>query len=137
MKRITQFISLLAITVPMAASASSMTYEPINPNFGGNPNNANGLMANATAQRQFEKKSTSSTSSSARSLNNLVINGIASRLTNQITDTILDPNSVDSGTFSLGDGSSITYAQDGTAGTVTVTIVGADGQTTTVIVPLS
>jgi curli production assembly/transport component CsgF len=135
MNRFSIGFTALMMVFPAIAGASSMTYTPINPNFGGNPNNASGLMASATAQRQFEKKATS-TSGTSRSLSNLVLNGVASQLTNEITNRILDASSQDSGSFSLGDGSTISYTQDDIGGTATVTIVGQDGQITTVTVPL-
>ena len=41
----------------MPASASDLVYTPNNPSFGGNPNNAPGLMANASATKKHAESS--------------------------------------------------------------------------------
>ena len=57
-----QYISpfLVALLFSHAAQASELIYIPKNPNFGGNPLNASGLLANAQAQNKLKDPSSSS-----------------------------------------------------------------------------
>ncbi len=45
---------LILLSVATQAQATEMVYAPINPSFGGNPNNAFGLMSIAQAQNGFK-----------------------------------------------------------------------------------
>ena len=58
MKYISPF--LVAPLFSHAAQASELIYIPKNPNFGGNPLNASGLLANAQAQNKLKDPSSSS-----------------------------------------------------------------------------
>tara|TARA_B110000003_G_scaffold238935_2_gene244765 strand:- start:1682 stop:2083 length:402 start_codon:yes stop_codon:yes gene_type:complete len=58
MKYISPF--LVALLFSHTAQASELIYIPKNPNFGGNPLNASGLLANAQAQNKLKDPSSSS-----------------------------------------------------------------------------
>ncbi|EKF75646.1 curli production assembly/transport protein CsgF [Alcanivorax hongdengensis A-11-3] len=51
MKQVIAF-SLLALSLD--ATASELVYQPVNPNFGGNPLNGNYLLGNAQAQNDYK-----------------------------------------------------------------------------------
>lgn len=50
-----------SVLLALSASASELVYTPVNPTFGGNPANAPGLQANASAQNDFKAPSTAKT----------------------------------------------------------------------------
>lgn len=47
-------LSLLLLVVGSAGTANELVYVPVNPSFGGNPNNGNWLSTNASAQNLTE-----------------------------------------------------------------------------------
>jgi curli production assembly/transport component CsgF len=122
---------------PYAASASQLIYTPINPNFGGSPFNGPFLFDQANAQDQYsalpkpssQQKSPSAAQSFAQRLENALVSQAAALLSNQI----LGPNALPSGTFSTN-GTTISWQT--VNGEVTVTIVDAStGGTTTITIP--
>ena len=62
-----------------AASATEMVYAPVNPSFGGNPNNAPGLLAVAQAQNGYKAP----TKSALETFNTNLQSAILSRLTTE------------------------------------------------------
>lgn len=62
-----------------SASATEMVYTPVNPSFGGNPNNAPGLMAAAQAQNGYRAP----TRSALENFNNTLQSAILSRLSSE------------------------------------------------------
>ncbi len=49
-----RWVAVVLLLGAMHAGATEMVYAPVNPTFGGNPNNAPGLMAVAQAQNGFK-----------------------------------------------------------------------------------
>ena len=92
-----------------AASATEMVYAPVNPSFGGNPNNASGLLAVAQAQNGFKAP----TKSALDTFNANLQSAILSRLTSE------------SLTLMFGKSSTLVPGVYDTAGyTITVTDIG-------------
>lgn len=95
----------LALVVAFAcgqAGASELVYYPVNPTFGGNPNNASGLLSAAQAQNQFKAPQ----ASPLQTFNDNLQRAIFSRL------------SSDALTALFGKGSSLTPGTYETAGFV-------------------
>lgn len=120
-----------------AAAAGTLTYTPINPSFGGNPQNGAVLLNEAQAQNCFTAPSSNSASTGSTTLTQGQIfaqeltSQLYSSLANQITQAIFGENSAPSGTFSF-DGTTITYQK--VDGNIEISI--NDGQTiTNVTVP--
>lgn len=83
---IVQIIALMSIS---SASATELSYAPINPSFGGNPNNAPGLLALATAQNPYK----AAVNSPLQNFNNSLQQAILSRLTTQSLASIFGKSS--------------------------------------------
>src|ERR1700689_1555628 len=103
--------AVLAITG--SAQAGTLIYTPINPSFGGNPNNGPNLLNEAEAQNQFtQSNSNSATASAAQTPGQIFAQQLTSQLysslANQITQSIFGANAAPSGTFSF-EGTTITY----------------------------
>ncbi len=71
--------ALWLLFVATQASATELVYAPINPSFGGNPNNAPGLMSIAQAQNGFKAP----VDSPVQAFNLSLQRAILSRLTSQ------------------------------------------------------
>lgn len=119
------------------AAAGSLVYTPINPQFGGNPNNGGWMLQAATAQNDYARQQQQSQSAGASSLTpgqifaQQLTSQLYSSLANKITQAIFGPNAQPSGTFSF-EGTTIQYQLVG--GNIQITI--NDGQTiSTVTVP--
>ena len=71
------------------ASASELVYEPVNPNFGGNPLNGSYLLNNAEAQNKYKDSSSrrSSTFKTPTALDRFV-SSLESRLLNELLNDI-------------------------------------------------
>lgn len=77
-------LTMLPLWAMTPAVATEMVYTPINPSFGGNPNNAPGLMSIAQAQNGF----TAPVLSPIESFNLSLQRAILSRLTSQSLTTM-------------------------------------------------
>jgi len=71
------------------ASATELVYAPVNPSFGGNPNNAPGLLAIAQAQNPFKAPALTG----LQNFNNSLQQAILNRLSSQSLATIFGSNS--------------------------------------------
>ena len=86
-----------------AASATEMVYAPVNPSFGGNPNNAPGLLAVAQAQNGYKAP----TKSAVETFNANLQSAIVSRLTTESLTLMfgksssLLPGSYDTGNYTI------------------------------------
>ena len=81
----------------MGAGATELVYAPINPSFGGNPNNAPSLLSIAQVQNSMRAPAVVSTNvpltaveKFSASLNNLILN----RLASETIATLFGPNSM-------------------------------------------
>ena len=104
----------------LPAFSGELTYQPINPNFGGNPFNAAPLLSNAQAQNDFEDPSRVDRAGQAfeERLDRLVLSAVARGILGNITDPTtgnLIPGIINTGL------STIEITDDGTTLTIIVT----------------
>ena len=89
---------------------AEITYQPINPSFGGNPFNSSHLLGIANGQNNYtDPKSTANTSDAdlfARQLQSRLLSALSS----QITDAIFGPNPQERGTITFG-GQTISFVR--------------------------
>lgn len=124
--------ALLALSA-MPAEAQDITYQPVDPTFGGNPFNSSHLLAIANAQNKYKDPSTTSTNSQADIFAQQLESRLLSALSSQITDAIFGDNPQQHGTISFG-GQTITF--DRGLDNVTLNITDDDtGEVTTIVVP--
>ena len=118
-------------TVP--ASAQDITYQPIDPSFGGNPFNSAHLLGIANAQNDYKDPQSTANSSQADIFARQLQSRLLSALSSQIVDAIFGDNPQQSGTIKFG-GQTITFNRSLTE--VTLTITDDDtGEVTTIVVP--
>lgn len=111
---------LLAAT----AGASPLIYQPVNPEFGGNPLNGSWLGSNASSQNNFKDPNvqTQTQQTPIQQFNSQLENAILSRVANAVSGQIVDsngnlkPGTVDTGQFRV----TVTDNGDGTVTIVTV-----------------
>ena len=112
--RCVALLSLLPFWAVTPASATEMVYAPVNPSFGGNPNNAPGLMSIAQAQNGF----TAPALTPIQSFNLSLQRAILSRLTSQTLTTMFGADNTLSPTVkdiqTVGYSIKITDNKDGT-----------------------
>ena len=124
--------SLLAFAVSPAI-AQDITYQPIDPSFGGNPFNSAHLLGIANAQNKYKDPSTQTNNSQADIFARQLQSRLLSALSSQITDAIFGDNPQQHGTISFG-GQTIVF--DRGLEDVTLTITNNDsGEVTTIVVP--
>jgi curli production assembly/transport component CsgF len=124
-----------ACLLASAASAQDLTYEPINPSFGGNPFNSAHLLGVAGAQNDYKDPAAKSTTGASQS--DLFARQLQSRLlsalSSQITNAIFGENAQESGEVNFG-GQIISWTRS--LESVTVTIIDeATGSETVIEVP--
>ena len=61
------FVPILFLTIAVPASAQDLSYEPIDPSFGGNPFNSAHLLGVANAQNDYDDPDRATTNSQADS----------------------------------------------------------------------
>ena len=131
-------VVLITLAANGVAAAGSLIYTPVNPQFGGNPNNGSWLLQAATAQNDFarqqqqqQQQATGATLTPGQLFAQQLTSQLYSSLANKITQAIFGPNAQPSGTFSF-EGTTINYQLVG--GNIQISI--NDGQTiSTVTVP--
>jgi curli production assembly/transport component CsgF len=104
-----------------------MVYTPVNPDFGGSPFNAAGLLAEANAQNHFQAPSAQS--NPQQDFTNTITSALLGELSTKIADTIFNSTSGQSGNFITGT-EQISYVNTGGSISLTVTSL-TTGQTTT------
>jgi curli production assembly/transport component CsgF len=123
----------------VAAHATALVYEPINPNFGGNPLNGPNLLNEANAQNKYKDPATSELGTTGQStldqfntqLQQAILSRVASSISSSIvgTDGTLHPGTINTGNFSIsitqvsGNNLQVTTT-DKTTGASTTFIVG-------------
>lgn len=125
---------LVCALLASPAAAQDITYQPINPTFGGNPFNSSHLLGIANAQNDYKDPSTKTTSDSqadifARQLQSRLLSALSS----QIVDAIFGENPQERGTISFG-GQTINFVRGLENVTLTITNDGS-GEVTTIVVP--
>ncbi len=119
--------------VPSAAMAQDITYQPIDPSFGGNPFNSAHLLGIANAQNDYKDPKATTNSSQADIFARQLQSRLLSALSSQIVDAIFGDNPQESGTISFG-GQTINFVRSLTE--VTLTITDDDtGEVTTIVIP--
>lgn len=115
------------------ASAQDITYQPIDPSFGGNPFNSAHLLGVANAQNDYKDPNASTNSSQADIFARQLQSRLLSALSSQIVDAIFGDDPQQSGTISFG-GQTIEFVRGLTE--VTLTITNDDtGEVTTIVIP--
>jgi curli production assembly/transport component CsgF len=100
-----------ALSIPLAANATALVYEPVNPNFGGNPLNGANLLNEANAQNKYKDPSTENLGTGSQStldqfntqLQQAILSRVASSISSSIvgTDGTLHPGTINTGNFSI------------------------------------
>jgi curli production assembly/transport component CsgF len=122
---------LFALAAPIAAQ--DITYQPVDPSFGGNPFNSAHLLGIANAQNKYKDPSTQNSNSEADIFARQLQSRLLSALSSQITDAIFGENPQQHGTISFG---SQTIVFDRGLEDVTLTITdNGTGEVTTIVVP--
>jgi curli production assembly/transport component CsgF len=129
-------LALGAIVLAFAASpalAQDITYQPVDPSFGGNPFNSAHLLGIANAQNKYKDPAAASSGSEADIFARQLQSRLLSALSSQITDAIFGDNPQQHGTITFG-GQTIVF--DRGLEDVTLTITNDDtGEVTTIVVP--
>jgi curli production assembly/transport component CsgF len=122
----------LALTA-QPALAQDITYQPVDPTFGGNPFNSSHLLGIANAQNKYKDPSTKSSDSQADIFARQLQSRLLSALSSQIVDAIFGENPQQHGTISFG-GQTITFDRGLDAVTLNITD-DATGEVTTIVIP--
>jgi len=89
-------LPILLVVGSLPATADQLVYTPVNPTFGGNPNNASGLMAIANAQNDFKAPAIVSPKTPALTplerFNQNLLNAILAKLNNTSVNNLFDSN---------------------------------------------
>ena len=93
--------SLLALAATSAA-AQDITYQPVDPSFGGNPFNSAHLLGIANAQNKYKDPAAKTTNSQADIFARQLQSRLLSALSSQIVDAIFGENPQQHGTISFG-----------------------------------
>jgi curli production assembly/transport component CsgF len=127
-------VALVVGATATPAAAQDLTYQPVNPTFGGNPFNSAHLLGLANAQNdQKDPSATSSNNSQADIFARQLQSRLLSALSSQIVDAIFGDNPQERGTISFG-GQTITFVRG--LEEVTLTITNDEtGEVTTIVVP--
>lgn len=106
-----------------AVLAAPIVYQPINPSFGGNPNNITSLMQNSRQQSQKEKQPESSSAteeSSSQKIADQLTNSLVTELVDEAYQEIYGAGAQPSGIKELGGGNRISWSTSGSVITVTI-----------------
>lgn len=122
--------SLLAAAILVPAAASELVYHPVNPSFGGNPNNSGHLVGLAGSQNRHRPGNQDT--NALDEFNDRLQRSLLGRITSAVTRDIVDSDgNVTPGTFDTAD-YTINIVDDG-GGLVTIeTIDKMTGETTTI-----
>lgn len=127
-------VAALAATVGIGpAFAQDLTYEPINPSFGGNPFNSSHLLGIANAQNDYRDPRSTTTNSQADIFARQLQSRLLSALSSQIVDAIFGENPQERGIIRFG-GQTIEFVRG--LDEVTLTITNDEtGEVTTIVIP--
>lgn len=122
----------LCFAVSPAAMAQDLSYQPINPSFGGNPFNSAHLLGLAGAQNNYRDPSVTQ-DSEAEIFAKQLQSRLLSALSSQVVDAIFGENPQQSGTIQFGN-QSIKFDRGLDSVTLTITDT-ATGGVTTIVIP--
>jgi curli production assembly/transport component CsgF len=112
---------------PGALAAGDLTYEPVNPSFGGDPFNSSHLLGIAQAQNEFDDRSFEPVDPIDRFADDIE-RRVLSQAAREITDRIFGENPQDSGDFTVGT-NRIAFEQVGDEVRLTLTDIETGGET--------
>lgn len=94
MKRAVRLVALTFVLAAFRAQATELVYEPVNPNFGGNPLNGAFLLNNAQAQNDLVDPAERSSAevSDLERFNDLLQRSILSRIASSMSSSLFDAN---------------------------------------------
>lgn len=133
MKTFSQISLILLFSISLKTSAQQLSYEPVNPNFGGNYLNYSWLLASANAQNPFDNQDTglklqnSALSNFSDSIKRQILNQLSRGLFSE------DGSGVDNetGTFEIG---GLIISIENIRGGSIITIIDSEtGETTEII----
>ncbi|MGX7952837.1 curli assembly protein CsgF [Tsuneonella sp. HG249] len=131
--RAMQVCALISCCLATNVVAQDITYQPIDPTFGGNPFNSAHLLGVANAQNDYKDPKATTNSSQADIFARQLQSRLLSALSSQIVDAIFGDDPQESGTISFG-GQTISFVRSLTE--VTLTITDNDtGEVTTIVIP--
>lgn len=130
---IAAILVMLGLSMASAVRAQDITYQPIDPTFGGNPFNSSHLLGIANAQNDYKDPRSTTNSSQADIFARQLQSRLLSALSSQIVNAIFGENPQESGTIRFG-GQTISFVRSLTE--VTLTITDDDtGEVTTIVIP--
>lgn len=122
-----------SIAISGSVAAQDITYQPVDPTFGGNPFNSAHLLGVANAQNDYRDPKSSANSSQADIFARQLQSRLLSALSSQIVNAIFGDNPQESGTIRFG-GQTIMFVRD--LESVTLTITDDDtGEVTEIVIP--
>lgn len=121
---------VMAFGVAAQGQASTLTYVPTNPSFGGSPFNSSHLLGIANATNKYEDPASRRANDPAKQFVDQLQSRLLSTVANQIADRIFGENPAESGHFTFGD-QVIDFVRG--AESVTLTIYNSVTKTTTKI----
>ena len=119
-QRAAVLLSACFMMSPLLASAQDLSYQPINPRFGGNPFNSNHLLAEANAQNKYKDPNDPSNDTQADIFARQLQSQLLSSLSSQVTNAIFGPNPQQNGTIQFG-GQTINFVRGLDSVTLTIT----------------
>jgi curli production assembly/transport component CsgF len=123
----------LGLAMGASAMAQDLTYQPIDPSFGGNPFNSSHLLGVAGAQNDFKDPASARTSTEADIFARQLQSRLLSALSSQIVDAIFGENPQERGTISFG-GQTIDFVRS--LDEVTLNITNNEtGEVTKIVIP--
>lgn len=126
-------LAAVILSISTSASAQDLTYEPVNPSFGGNPFNSAHLLGIANAQNDFKDPNSKDSGSQADIFARQLQSRLLSALSSQIVDAIFGENPQEHGTIKFG-GQTIEFTRGLDEVTLTITD-DATGEVTTIVIP--
>ena len=131
--RLPLIVAAMTCAIAAPAAAQDITYQPVDPSFGGNPFNSAHLLGIANAQNDYKDPKATANSSQVDIFARQLQSRLLSALSSQIVDAIFGDNPQERGTISFG-GQTITFVRSLTE--VTLTITDDDtGEVTTIVIP--
>ena len=122
--------------ITLNSIASPIVYQPTNPSFGGNPFNSSHYINLANEQKSFSSaRSSIGSRDPLEDFSRTVQRSLLSRLSQNISDSILGDDAQDTGTFLVGD-TQIFFENDGTNISIDVSDV-STGKSTNIVFPVT
>jgi curli production assembly/transport component CsgF len=125
--------ALLVTHLVTPVAAQDLTYEPVNPSFGGDPFNSSHLLGLAREQKDFEEDSGFTPADPQQQFADSLERRLLGRASEEITDRIFGEDQQQSGSFTVGS-QQINFQQVGDQVEITLTD-SETGATTNLTIP--